>query len=233
MTQSSSPTALITGASRGLGLALASALAQRDWNLIINARDEAALDGAKRALSTHGTQIITVPGTIEDSHTHVSLHQAITVMGGTLDLLINNASTLGPSPQPPIIATNIEALATIFGVNTFAPMALIQTVASTFQDHPIILNISSDAGREAYPGWGGYGASKAALDHMSRTLAQEHPSWRVLSVDPGDMNTKMHQEAFPGEDISDRPEPSTRVPGLIHLIEGDHPSGLYSAGDFL
>ncbi len=218
------PTAIITGASRGLGRALAGALAERGWRLVIDAREAGTLDEAATELSQL-TDVAALPGDIADPEHRAEL---IAAAGGAVDLLVNNASVLGPSPQPKLADYPLETLEHVFRVNVFAPLALIQAA------HPSrVLNLSSDAAVEAYEGWGGYGSSKAALDHISAVLAQEHPDLRVYAVDPGDMNTRMHQEAFPGEDISDRPDPHTSVPGLLALIEGDLPSGRYQARELV
>lgn len=221
------PTALITGASRGLGLALARELAQQGWTLIINARGADALETARAELAQQ-TQVIAIAGDVTDAAHRQALAEAVRSVGG-LDVLVNNASILGPSPQPNLLDYPLEMLEQVYRANVIAPLALIQTVAADLRPGARILNITSDAGVEAYPGWGGYGSSKAALEHWSRILAEEKPDLRVYIVDPGDMRTQMHQEAFPGEDISDRPLPEVSVPGLIDLIMGEHPSGRYKA----
>ena len=146
-----------------------------------------------------------------------------------MQLLVNNASTLGASPLPPLDTIGVDVLRAVFETNVIAPIALVQALDPHLVEGATIVNITSDAAVEAYEGWGGYGASKAALEHASRVLAAERPDLRVLVVDPGDMRTEMHQDAFPGEDISDRPEPATSVPGLMALITGDEPSGRYEA----
>jgi NAD(P)-dependent dehydrogenase (short-subunit alcohol dehydrogenase family) len=143
--------------------------------------------------------------------------------------VVNNASILGPSPQPSLLDYPLDVLQQVYQVNVIAPLALLQAVRTELRPEARILNITSDAGVEAYPGWGGYGSSKAALEQLSAILAAENPHWRVYWVDPGDMRTQMQQEAFPGEDISDRPLPEESVPGLIELLEGDYPSGRYRA----
>ena len=150
-----------------------------------------------------------------------------------VDLLINNASTLGQTPRPALLDYDLDALRETFQINVLAPLALLQCLRDHLSGEATIINISSDAGRQAYPQWGGYGASKAALDHLSRTLGEEHPNWHIYAVDPGDMNTQMHQDAFPGEDITDRADPASRVPGILHLLQAAQPSGLYSASQFL
>ena len=150
--------------------------------------------------------------------------------GPRIDLLVNNASVLGPSPQPPLADYPLGALEHVYRVNVFAPLALFQLALPSLPAGACVLNITSDAGVEAYEGWGGYGSSKAALEQLSRILGAEHADLRVLVVDPGDMRTQMHQEAFPGEDISDRPLPEASVPALLALIGGDAASGRYQAG---
>jgi NAD(P)-dependent dehydrogenase (short-subunit alcohol dehydrogenase family) len=221
------PTALITGASRGLGLALARALAERGWSLLIDARDSAALDAAAGELSAH-TRVVALAGDVAEPTHRLALAAAARELGG-LDVVVNNASTLGPSPRPELLALAPEALSTILAVNVVAPLALLQLVSAQLRPGVRVLNITSDAAVEPYAGWGGYGASKAALEQLSAILAAEQPGWRVYSVDPGDMNTRMHQEAFPGEDISDRPPPEASVPGLLALLGEDYPSGRYAA----
>ncbi len=220
-------TAMITGASRGLGLALARGLAREGWQLIIDARGEAALKDAYRELSDL-TQVTAVAGDVNDKAHRRALAAAARAMGG-LDAVVNNASFLGPSPQPELLDYPLDTLADVFQANVVAPLGVIQVVRGELKEDGRIINVTSDAGVEAYEGWGGYGASKAALEHMSAILAAENPGWRVYWVDPGDMRTQMQQEAFPGEDISDRPLPEISVPGLIVLLTGDLPSGRYSA----
>ena len=221
------PTAIITGASRGLGLALARALAGKHWNLVINARGAKALETAKLELE----QITRVTAILGDVADEVHLDQMIAAARefGGLDALVNNASILGSSPQPKLEAYPLDVLEQVYRVNVFAPLRLIQLALPIMNSGARVLNITSDAGIEAYEGWGGYGSSKAALEQLSKVLAVEHPNLRVYSVDPGDMNTQMHQEAFPGEDISDRPPPEESVPGLLKLLEDDLPSGRYQA----
>jgi NAD(P)-dependent dehydrogenase (short-subunit alcohol dehydrogenase family) len=220
-------TALITGASRGLGLALARSLAARDWNLIIDARGAEALEAACAALATQ-TNVIAIPGDVGDPRHRQALAVAAREMGG-LDVLVNNASILGPSPQPNLLDYPLDVLEAVYRTNVIAPLALIQALRHELKPGARILNITSDAGVEAYPGWGGYGSSKAALEQVSNILAAENSAWRIYWIDPGDMRTQMHQEAFPGEDISDRPLPEESVPGLLALISGDLPSGRYQS----
>ncbi|HLZ62928.1 MAG TPA: SDR family oxidoreductase [Ktedonosporobacter sp.] len=220
-------TALITGASRGLGLALARQLAQQGWNLLIDARGNQALEAARAELA-QWTNVIAIAGDVTDAAHRQALIEA-THTTGLLDLLVNNASILGPSPQPPLLEYPLDVLERVYRTNVIAPLALLQAAQHQLKPGACILNITSDAGVEAYEGWGGYGSSKAALEQLSHILAAEEPGWRVYWVDPGDMNTQMHQEAFPGEDISDRPLPETSVPGLLALIQGTYPSGRYAA----
>ena len=220
-------TALITGASRGLGLALARRLAREDWTLIIDARGAEALE-ATRAELAQLTRVVALPGDVTDEEHRRALAGAAHEAGG-LDALVNNASVLGRSPQPTLLDYPIEVLEEVYRANTIAPLALIQSVRDELKPGARILNVTSDAAVEPYEGWGGYGSSKAALEQLSAILAAENPSLRVYRVDPGDMLTQMHQEAFPGEDISDRPLPEESVPGLLELLEGDLPSGRYEA----
>jgi len=222
---SAAPTALITGASRGLGLALARALAGRGWRLVIDARGAEALERARAELAA-ATAVTALAGDVADAWHRDAL---VTAAGPRLDLLVNNASVLGPSPQPPLDRYPLAELERVYAVNVLAPLALAQLAIPLLGDRGTIVNVTSDAAVEPYPGWGGYGSAKAALEQLTAILAAERPGLRVYAVDPGDMNTRMHQDAFPGEDISDRPPPSQSVPGLLRLIEGDLPSGRYSA----
>jgi NAD(P)-dependent dehydrogenase (short-subunit alcohol dehydrogenase family) len=218
-------TAIITGASRGLGLALARELAQRGWKLILDARGADALALAAEELRRH-TEVIAVAGNVTDDWHRGALVDAA---DGHLDVLVNNASTLGPSPQPALAEYPPAELERVYRVNVLAPLALIQMALPLIPGGGRIVNVTSDAAVEPYEGWGGYGSSKAALEQLTAILAAEHPELRVYAVDPGDMRTEMHQEAFPGEDISDRPPPEVSVPGLLTLLEGDLPSGRYHA----
>lgn len=227
MTDTYSRTALITGASRGLGLALAHALAERGWGLIIDARGAQALEAARAALARH-TRVVALPGDVAQAAHRQALAEAARALGG-LDALVNNAGALGPSPLPALLDYSPDALEQLYRVNVIAPLALTQAVRGALRPSARILNISSDAAAEPYPGWGGYGSSKAALEQLSAVLAAEQPELRVYRVDPGDMRTQMHQEAFPGQDISDRPLPEASLPGLLALLEGDLPSGRYQA----
>lgn len=227
MASQTTRTALITGASRGLGLALARRLAADGWQLIIDARGVDALEAARQELKQH-TKVIAVAGDVTDAAHRTDLAKAAQELGG-LDALVNNASLLGPSPQPLLLEYPLEVLEQVYRTNVIAPLALIQAVRPFLKPGARIINVTSDAGVEGYEGWGGYGSSKAALEQLSHILAAENTGWRVYWVDPGDMRTQMHQEAFPGEDISDRPLPETSVPGLIELLTGDRPSGRYMA----
>lgn len=231
MTTQTTRTALITGASRGLGLALARALAARGWSLILDARGEEALDATSQELARQ-TQVMAIAGDVADPRHRAALAAAVHRSGG-LDALINNASTLGPSPLPPLLDYPLDALAAVFKTNTIAPLALLQTLRADLKPGARVINVSSDAGVEAYEGWGGYGASKAALEQLSAVLAVENEGLRVYWVDPGDMRTQMQQDAFPGEDISDRPLPEESVPGFLALLDGDLPSGRYAARQVL
>lgn len=220
-------TALITGASRGLGLALARGLARHGWNLILTARDEHRLRRVRDELATI-THVAAVGGDVTTPAHRRTL--AILARGHAgLDAVINNAGALGPSPQPELLEYPLEVLSTVFDANVIAPLGVLQAVRDELKPGARVINVTSDAAANAYPGWGGYGSSKAALEQMSAILAAENPSLKVYWVDPGDMRTDMHQAAFPGEDISDRPLPEVRVPAFINLLEGDLPSGRYVA----
>ena len=217
--QKNSPVAVITGASRGLGAALAHSLAQDGWQLVLDARDHHALD----LVAPVGA--VVVPGDVTDPGHRQLLVEASARLGGA-NLLVNNASTLGASPLPPLDSLDLGVLRTTYEVNVVAPLALIQAVLPFLTaSKGTIVNVTSDAAVEAYEGWGGYGSSKAALEHLSAILAAEHPELRVRWVDPGDMRTEMHQDAFPGEDISDRPVPESVIPQLVALLGSDQPSG--------
>jgi NAD(P)-dependent dehydrogenase (short-subunit alcohol dehydrogenase family) len=221
-------TALVTGASRGLGRALTAALSDRGWRLVLDGRDADRLAAAVTALG-HPDLVTAVAGDVADPRHRAALAEAV---GPRLDLLVNNASELGPSPLPPLADLRAEDFLRVLAVNAVAPMALVQAVLPALRSaHGTVVNISSDAAVEAYEGWGGYGASKAALDQFTAVLAVELPELRVYAVDPGDMATDMHQAAFPGEDISDRPEPESVAPVFAALVASGLPSGRYRAGD--
>jgi NAD(P)-dependent dehydrogenase (short-subunit alcohol dehydrogenase family) len=222
-------TAIITGASRGLGLALARALAHRGWRLVIDARGAPELQRVATELEAV-THVRALPGDVADDWHRGAL---IDAAGEQIDLLVNNASTLGPSPQPELAAYPVQALRRVYDVNVVAPLALTRLAVPLMPSGACLINVTSDAAAEPYVGWGGYGSSKAGLEHASAILAAEQPRLRVYAVDPGDMRTRMHQEAFPGEDISDRPPPEESVPGLTALIESSLPSGRYVAREVL
>ncbi len=222
-------TALITGASRGLGLALARALAVEGWRLIIDARFMEVLEFVQEEIAQL-TEVIAIPGSVADRDHRSELAQAAKKFGG-LDVLVNNAGILGPSPQPDLLDYPLEMLEEVYRINVIAPLGVLQAVHDYLKPGARILNITSDAGVNAYPGWGGYGSGKAALEQLSAILAVENPDWKVYWVDPGDMRTQMHQEAYPDEDISDRSLPIESVPGLLALLEDGYPSGRYVAKD--
>jgi NAD(P)-dependent dehydrogenase (short-subunit alcohol dehydrogenase family) len=219
------PLAIITGASRGLGLALARALARVGWGLVLDARGSAELAAAAGELRVVTDVVALVGDVAQPAHRS----ELVGAAGDRVDLLVNNASLLGPSPQPALGAYPIGELERLYRANVFAPLALTQLVLPRLPDGAAVLNVTSDAAVEPYAGWGGYGSSKAALEQLTAILAAEHPALRIYAVDPGDMRTRMHQEAFPGEDISDRPGPEESVPGLLALIGGELPSGRYRA----
>jgi NAD(P)-dependent dehydrogenase (short-subunit alcohol dehydrogenase family) len=225
------PTALITGASRGLGQALAAGLVREGFDLIIDARDPAALDASAGALRRAGRTVTAIAGDITDPAHRAAL---MTAAGGRLDLLVNNAGTLGASPLPALADYPPDELRAAFEVNVIAPIALTQLALPLLRaSGGAVLNITSDAAVEAYAGWGGYGAAKAALEQASNVLAAEEPTLRVWWADPGDLRTDMHQLAFPGEDISDRPEPSSVVPAFLRLVTRRLPSGRYRAAHLM
>jgi NAD(P)-dependent dehydrogenase (short-subunit alcohol dehydrogenase family) len=228
-------TAIVTGASRGLGRALATGLAAAGHPLVIDARDGAELETARAAIQDAGagTGVIAVRGDVRDPAHRDALVQAADQLGGAW-LLVNNAGTLGASPLPALADYPLDELRAAFEANVVAPVALAQALLPSLRRHGgAILNITSDAATAAYTGWGGYGAVKAALEQASNVLAAEENAVRVWWVDPGDLRTRMHQEAFPGEDISDRPRPGEVVPGFLRLIEGRLPSGRYRAPELL
>jgi NAD(P)-dependent dehydrogenase (short-subunit alcohol dehydrogenase family) len=221
--------AIVTGASQGLGLALARELARRGYSLAIDARRSERLAAAEAELAAL-TNVVALSGDVTDPAHRTSLIESARRLGSIV-AIVNNASTLGASPLPRLDEISSEVLRQTFETNVIAPIALYQSAASHLPPGAAIVNITSDAAVEGYPGWGGYGASKAALEHAGRVLAAERDDLRILTIDPGDMCTEMHQDAFPGEDISDRPAPDVSVPGIVALIESDQPSGRYVARD--
>ncbi len=224
-------TAIITGASRGLGRALARALAAEGWHVVADARDGDAL-----AVALAGLPATVIAGDITDPDHRAALARAVQPGpgGGRLTLLVNNAGTLGAAPLPALADYPLGELRDAFEANVIAPLALTQLLLPALRaGGGAVLNLTSDAAVEPYEGWGGYGATKAALDQVSAVLAAEEPAVRVWSADPGDLRTEMHQAAFPGEDISDRPEPETVAPGLVKLITQRRPSGRYQIGELL
>jgi NAD(P)-dependent dehydrogenase (short-subunit alcohol dehydrogenase family) len=218
------PVAIITGASRGLGLALARELARDGWRIVVDARGAEALERAAAELGELG-DVVAIAGDVSDPGHRQAL---VAAAGDRIDLLVNNASALGPSPQPELDSYPLDELERVYRVDVLAPLALIQLALPRLRPGGCIVNVTSDAAVEAYPGWGGYGSAKA-LERLTAVLAAERPELRVYAVDPGDMRTQMQQDAFPGEDISDRPPPEESVPGLLALIRGTRPSGRYQA----
>jgi NAD(P)-dependent dehydrogenase (short-subunit alcohol dehydrogenase family) len=217
---------IVTGASRGLGLALTRALFERGWRVVVDARNADALSQAW----PNAPSDVLIPGDVADP---VHRRRLIEAAGEPIDLLVNNASSLGSTPLPALGDYPLDELRRVYEVNVFAPLALAQLALPRLSDGARIVNITSDAAFEPYPGWGGYGSSKAALAQITAILGAENSGLRVYAVDPGDMRTQMQQDAFPGEDISDRPPPEESVPGLLELIEGDLPSGSYRVRDIV
>ncbi|MEV4705198.1 SDR family NAD(P)-dependent oxidoreductase [Actinoplanes sp. NPDC049316] len=223
--------AIITGASRGLGYALSAGLAAAAWDLVTDARTATELTAATERLRSGGARVVAVPGDVTDAGHRRELVAAAERLGGP-DLLVNNAGILGPSPQPPLAGYPLDALREVYEVNTVAPLALIQlTLPALRARRGAIVTVTSDAAAEPYPGWGGYGSAKAAAEQVGRVLAEEEPDVRVWSVDPGDLRTRMHQEAFPGEDIGDRPPPESVVPAFLRLLAEAPPSGRVRLAD--
>jgi NAD(P)-dependent dehydrogenase (short-subunit alcohol dehydrogenase family) len=217
---------IITGASRGLGLALTRTLSERGWHIAVDARGAEALEDAVAGLAG----VLAIAGDVADPDHRRRL---VETAGEPIDLLVNNASLLGPSPLPLLARYPLEELRRVYEANVFAPLELVQLSLPRLSPHARIVNLISDAAFEAYESWGGYGSSKAALAQISAVLAAEHPGHRIYAVDPGDMRTQMQQDAFPGQDISDRPLPEESIPGLLTLIKSDLPSGLYRARDLV
>jgi NAD(P)-dependent dehydrogenase (short-subunit alcohol dehydrogenase family) len=219
------PVGIITGASRGLGFALAQVLADRGWHLVVDAR---GTDELEQAAAQLGAGVVAIAGDVADpSHREALVKRA----GKQIDLVVNNASILGPSPQPELDSYPLDVLDRVYRVNVVAPLGLIQTALPWLGAGARIVNVTSNAGASPFKGWGGYGSSKAALEQLSAVLALERPELRVYAVDPGNMRTRMHQEAYPDRDISDLPPPEKVIPGFMELVDGDHPSGRYVAGD--
>jgi NAD(P)-dependent dehydrogenase (short-subunit alcohol dehydrogenase family) len=228
------PVALVTGASRGLGRAVSLALAGRGWQLVVDARGTDALTHAAREFEAVGAKtVIAISGDVSHPAHRDELAVAVGDLG-RLDLLVNNASVLGPSPQPAISDYPLDVLTRVYDVNVVAPLGLVQACIRPLRDSGgIVVNVTSDASVEPYEGWGGYGSSKAALDQASAILGAEERGLSVYAFDPGDMRTALHQEAFPDDDISDRPEPEAVVPALLRLIDERPPSGRYRGSDLL
>jgi NAD(P)-dependent dehydrogenase (short-subunit alcohol dehydrogenase family) len=218
------PVGIVTGASRGLGLALARELNERGWELVVDARGADALAEATAGLD----RVTAMAGDVADPEHRSAL---VGAAGERIDLVVNNASLLGPSPMPRLADYPLDALREVYEANVLGPLALLQLALPRLSEGAAVLDITSDAGVEPYEGWGGYGSSKAALEQLTAIFAAEQPGLRVYWVDPGDMRTRMHQDAFPDEDISDRPPPEDSVPGLLALIEGELPSGRYRASE--
>lgn len=228
-------TALITGGSKGLGRALATSLVEDGWSVVIDGRDPSTLDEAVSALRdvSNGQVVRGIAGDVADPEHRAALLQAVTEVG-RLDLVVNNASILGPSPQPVLAAYPLDEFEHVLAVNVVAPLALLQATLPLLRTHGgIVIDITSDAAVEGYAGWGGYGSSKAALEQLSNILAHEESEVKVYWFDPGDMRTAMHQAAFPGEDISDRPLPESVVPALRRLLSESPPSGRFRASELL
>jgi NAD(P)-dependent dehydrogenase (short-subunit alcohol dehydrogenase family) len=221
------PRALITGGSAGLGHALAAGLATRDWDVVITGRDEARLNAAAHEL---GDRVTAMPGDVTDPRHRAAV---VEIVADGLDLLVNNASTLGVSPLLPVLELDDQVLRDVWETNVVAPTALIRALRPTLNTGAAVINITSDAAADHYETWGAYAASKAALEHLTLTLAAEEPDVRWWIVDPGDMRTQMHQDAFPGQDISDRPLPESVVPAFLALLDERPPSGRYRAADLV
>ncbi len=223
-----SPTALVTGASRGFGHALTAALVRLGWHVVVNARDADRLAQSVAALP-QAVAVRAVPGDIVDDEHRLELARAVAARG-RLDLLVHNASVLGPSPLVPLGDHPLPELLEVFEVNVLAPIALTQLVLPALRATPgRVVHVSSDAAVEAYEGWGVYGAAKAALEHAARVLAVEEPDVRSWSFDPGDMRTQLHALAEPGVDLSGLPLPEDVVPSLLRLLDENLPSGRYTA----
>jgi NAD(P)-dependent dehydrogenase (short-subunit alcohol dehydrogenase family) len=222
--------AVVTGGSRGLGRAFTAGLVRRGWHIVTDARDPVGLTETVAEIGIPHA-VTAIPGDISDPQHRVQLAEVANAVGG-VDMLVNNASVLGPSPQPGLAVYPLDVLEHAYAINVLAPLALFQLLLPQLVRRTgRVINVSSDAAVEPYPGWGGYGSTKAALDQLTAVLAVEHPQLRIYAFDPGDMATDLHQQAFPGEDISDRPPPDSVVPALLALAEADLPSGRYRAGE--
>jgi NAD(P)-dependent dehydrogenase (short-subunit alcohol dehydrogenase family) len=219
--------AIVTGASRGLGFAIAAGLSGAGWRVVVDARDAEALSAAAARIPN----AVAVPGDVADPSHRAALVAAAEVLGG-VDLLVNNAGVLGPSPQPKLADYPLDVLREVYEINVVGPLGLTQWALPSLRERSgSVVTITSDAAVEGYEGWGGYGSAKAAIEQASRVLAAEEPGLRVWWVDPGDLRTRMHQEAFPGEDISDRPLPETVVPAFLHLVRTRPESGRVRLAD--
>ncbi len=226
-------TALITGASKGFGKALALALAKEHWQLIINARDARALLQTQRKLEQY-TEVLAISGDVRDEIHLWQFVEQVELKGWQIDLVVNNASTIGASPQPTLLDYDINTVHQVLHTNLIAPLSLLQKIIPYLSPNPRIINVSSDAAVQTYEKWGAYSASKAGLDHLSRILALENPTWKVFSFDPGDMRTDLHQAAFPNENIEDRPWPEdVALPAVLELLQGQYPSGRYEANNLI
>jgi NAD(P)-dependent dehydrogenase (short-subunit alcohol dehydrogenase family) len=227
------PVAIITGASKGFGRAVATDLAADGWKVVIDGRHRGPLAAVAAALEAAGGTVTPVAGDVTDAAHRVAVVAAAESLGG-VDLLVQNASELGPSPLPPLRRFPVDVLRHVYEVNVIAPLALFQLALPGLRAAGgTVVSVSSDAAVEAYAGWGGYGSSKSALDQLHQVLAVEEPDLHVYQFDPGDMRTDMHQAAFPGDDISDRPEPESVVPALRQLLESGTPSGRYRASEWV
>ena len=220
------PKALITGGSKGLGRALTLELATRAWDVIVTARTPADVDSV---VTAGAPRVRAIVGSVRNEEHRTRLAE---LAGGSLDLLVNNASHLGPSPLAEVAEFSPDELHAVYDTNVVAPLALVGLLTPALERAGgTVVNVSSDAGVEAYETWGPYGSSKAALDHATAVLGKERPNLAVYAFDPGDMRTDMHQAAFPGEDISDRPAPESVVPALVSLIVSRPASGRYTIAD--
>jgi NAD(P)-dependent dehydrogenase (short-subunit alcohol dehydrogenase family) len=223
------PVAIVTGGSHGLGRALTEALIGRGWSVVIDGRRAPDLQQAADAIDSPALHAV-VGDVADPAHRDALIATAVRL--GPLSLVVNNASVLGPSPLPPLRRYPVRELRDVYEVNVFAPLELTQLALPALRAHRgTVINVSSDAAVEAYDGWGGYGGSKAALDQLTAVLGVEEPAIAVYAFDPGDMRTAMHHAAFPGEDISDRPQASSVVPSLLVLIDRRPASGRFRVSD--